>query len=47
MVLFKRAGFEEVTQSFEQAYHTGVPVLVSSIYWVEVQYMVERKAGPS
>lgn len=45
--LFKQDGFEKVTQSLEKANHSGVPALIASINWAEVQYMVERKAGPN
>ena len=45
--LFKQVGFEKVTHSLETANHSGIPALMASINWAEVQYMVERKAGPN
>ena len=43
--LFKQKGCERVLKLIENAGNTGQPLLITSVNWAEVSYVVERKAG--
>ena len=43
--LFEEKGYEKVLELFEKAAQANQALLIAAPNWVEVRYMVERKAG--
>ena len=43
--LYQEKGYKEVGALLEGALETGQPLLISSVNWAEIRYVVERKSG--
>ena len=44
--LFQEKGFEKVATLLEKGVETDQDILISTVNWAEIRYMIERKAGP-
>jgi ribonuclease VapC len=44
-LLFRERGHGRVVSRFERAVQEGRPLLITSVNWAEVRYMIERKLG--
>jgi len=43
--LYQEKGYKEIGALFEKALGKGQPLLISSVNWAEVCYIVERRSG--